>query len=160
MDWVEIIKIGLPAVLTFYLGRFSVAEYKLKHFAEIFVKPTKIGDMTWEFQIRNAGSSIIYLSKIEPEGRLATVFRWGFTRNKQLTLPVGEYYSFVLERTLAVGYNIDEVRLNVEFEDRLGKKYMSHHVAWWQDNHWSAQNARAEEIKKNRFQFLKCKNWF
>lgn len=146
MDLNEIIKISLPPLLAFYLGRFSIKEYRLKNFAEIFVKPNKIDEDTWEFQIRNAGSSMVYLSKIEPEGELGLFFKWGFTRDKQLTLPVGEYYVFTIVNTLL---SSKEVRLNIEFEDRLGKRYRSHHVAWLQGEKWVMQNTRAEEIKRN-----------
>jgi len=137
--WQTLITI-IAVVAAYLIGKKQI---KIQDFAEIFIRPNKLPDSSWELQIRNGSSRIIYITKIEITGINPESLK--ISRGKKLSLPTGEnnYYSIIAPEHSKVN---DEIRIDIEFEDNIGGKYKSHHVAWFQGERWGMQNLKAENI--------------
>ena len=133
--WQTIIAI-IAVIAAYFVGKKQI---KIQDFAEIFIRPVQLSNLNWELQILNGSSRIIYITDIAPsyEGNFK------ISRGKKLSLPAkeGMYYTLSVPEPNKVK---NEIRIDIEFEDNLGKKYKSHHVAWFQGGRWGMQNLKAE----------------
>ncbi|OGN33918.1 MAG: hypothetical protein A3I39_01500 [Candidatus Yanofskybacteria bacterium RIFCSPLOWO2_02_FULL_47_9b] len=161
---------AISAIATIVIGifawRISQKQLALVNFAEVYLQAKKLGDgYNWEFQLRNGSSHALYITEIKStteaykkyEDRIK-ISRRGEGRRLSLPPKDSVYYTLPVPQDDELGAykNKDssncEIRMDIYFEDNLGK-YKSHHVAWFQPPNaypkngiWSIQNLDAEKL--------------
>ena len=161
---------AISAIATIVIGMFawriSKKQLALVNFAEVYLQAKKLGDgYNWEFQLRNGSSHALYITEIKSETGAYKKYEDRIKisrreRGRRLSLPPKDslYYTLPVPRAdeLNEYKNEDgsncEIRMDIYFEDNLGK-YTSHHVAWFQppndapkNGTWSIQNLDAEKL--------------